>query len=113
MSFTGVNTTGTRGSGAVGPIGTGNAPAGAPTASLIITKTNCIVIGVGNDWDNAISRTAGPNQTIIHQYLPAIGDTYWVQRVTTLSPAGTSVTINDTAPATDSYNLSIYEVVGQ
>jgi hypothetical protein len=85
---------------------------GAPTASLLTTKNNSLVIGVGNDWDNAISRTVGANQALVHQYLPSIGDTYWVQRVTTLSAAGTIVTINDIAPTTDRYNLSICEIVG-
>jgi hypothetical protein len=111
MSFTGVNTTGTSGSGAIGAIGTGNASAGAPTASLVTTKSNSLVVGVGNDFDNAISRTPGANQIVVHQYLSTTGDTYWVQRVTTLSPAGTAVTINDTAPTTDRYNLNICEIV--
>ncbi len=112
MSYTGVNTTGTNGSGAIGAIGSGNANPGAPTASLLTTKANSWVVGVGNDWDNAISRTAGANQTVVHQYVSTTGDTYWVQRVTTLSPAGTTVTVNDTAPATDRYNLAICEIVG-
>ena len=111
MSFTGVNTTGTNGSGAIGAVGTGNANPGAPTASLVTTQDNSLVIGVGNDWDNGISRTVGPNQAIVHQYLATVGDTYWVQEVTTLSPAGTTVKINDTAPATDRYNLSICEIL--
>ena len=112
MSYTGVNTTGTNGAGAIGAIGSGNANPGAPTASLLTTKANSWVVGVGNDWDNAISRTAGANQTVVHQYVSTTGDTYWVQRVTTLSPAGTTVTVNDTAPATDRYNLAICEIVG-
>jgi hypothetical protein len=114
MSFTGVNTTGTGGSGAIGAVGTGNAGpnVGAPTASLITTKDNSWVIGVGNDWDTATARTVGANQVIVHQYLSTNGDTYWVQRVTTLSPAGTQVTVNDTAPIADRYNLSICEIVG-
>jgi hypothetical protein len=112
MSFSGVNTSGTNGSGAIGAIASGNANPGAPTASLVTTKNNSWVIGVGNDWDSAISRTAGANQTIVHQYLSPIGDTYWIQRVTTLATAGTIVTVNDTAPTTDRYNLSICEIVG-
>ncbi len=111
MSFTGANTTGTSGSGAIGAIGSGNANPGAPTASLLTTKANSWVIGVGDDWDNAIARTAGPNQTVIHSYLATSGDTDWVQRVTTLSPAGTTVTVNDTAPTADRYNLAICEIL--
>jgi hypothetical protein len=113
MSFTGVNTTGTGGSGAIGAVGTGSAGSGGPTATLVTTKANSWVVGVGNDWDAATARTPGANQTVVHQYLATIGDTYWMQRVTSLSPAGTPVTVNDTAPTADQYNLAICEIVGQ
>jgi hypothetical protein len=111
MSFAGVSITGTNGSGAIGATGTGNANPGAPIAALVTTKNNSLVIGVGNDWDNAIARTAGANQTIVHQYLAPVGDTYWVQRVNIPVAAGTIVTVNDTAPTTDRYNLSICEIL--
>jgi hypothetical protein len=112
MSFTGVNTTGTSGSGAIGATGTGNANPGAPTASLVTTKTNSLVVGVGNDWDRATARTAGANQTIVHQFISVgSGDTYWVQSANTPVASGTVVTISDTAPVNDRYNLSICEVV--
>ncbi len=112
MSFKGVDTSGTAGSGAIGATGSGSAPTGAPTASLVTTRTNSFVVGVGNDWDNAIARTVGANQTLVHQYLATVGDTFWVQRTTNTVPAvGTSVTINDTAPTTDRYNLTICEVL--
>jgi len=69
------------------------------------------VFGVGNDFDSATARTVGANQTIVNQYLATIGDTYWVQRTTNaVAATGTSVTINDTAPAGDRYNLTICEI---
>ena len=112
MSFSGVDTSGTNGSGAVGATGTGNAIAGAPTASLTTTRNNSLVVGVGNDWDNAIGRTLGSNQTMVHQYLAPVGDTYWVQRRNSTTPlSGTSVSINDTAPTGDRYDLSICEIL--
>jgi hypothetical protein len=112
MSFTGVNTTGTNGAGAVGATKSANAHPGAPSATLTTTQNGSLVIGVGNDWDNAIARTVGAGQTIVHQDLASVGDTYWVQRqnAQTLS-SGTSVTINDTAPTADRYNLSICEII--
>ena len=85
---------------------------GAPTASLITTRNSSWVFGVGNDFDNALDRTSGTAQSLIHQYKPAVGDTYWVQRqnaATALS--GTTVTINDTAPTSDRFNLAIVEVL--
>ena len=109
MSFSGVDTTGTNGSGAIGATGTGNASAGAPTATLKTTRNNSLVVGVGTDWDNAILRTPGPNQTVVHQFLAPVGDTYWVQRRNSVTPfSGTSVTINDTdlIPAEESESLA-------
>jgi hypothetical protein len=112
VSFTGVDTSGTNGSGAIGATGTGNANPGAPTASLVTTRNGSWVFEVGNDWDEAISRTLGPNQTMVHQYLATVGDTYWVQRQNAPTPSsGTTITINDTAPTTDRYNLSVVEVL--
>ena len=80
--------------------------------SLTTTRNNSWVLGVGNDYDNAIGRTVGANQTLVHQYLAPVGDTYWVQRQNVVTPtSGTVVTINGTAPTTDQYNLSIVEVL--
>ena len=111
MSFRGVNTSGSNGSGAIGAIGRGGGASGAPTATLVTTRNNSLVIGVGNDFDRPIARSLGPGQTLVHQYMPPVGDTYWVQRQSSLTPvSGTSVTINDTAPTADKYNLSICEV---
>jgi Domain of unknown function (DUF4082)/Mo-co oxidoreductase dimerisation domain len=108
LSFTGVDTTGTSGSGAVGVTAGGNATTGAPTASLVTTRNSSWVFGVGNDYDNAKARTPGTGQTIVHQFLSSVGDTYWVQMQNSTTPlSGTKVTINDTAPTGDQYNLSI------
>ena len=112
MSFMGVDTTGTNGSGAIGATISAGAKSGAPTASLTTTRNNSLVIGVGNDYDNATARTIGSNQTMVHQFLAtAAGDAYWVQRQSAATPSsGTAVTINDTAPTADSYNLAAVEI---
>ena len=112
MSFTGVDaTSGTNLPNAIGATGTGNSARGAPAASLVTTRTNSWVLGVGSDFDNAIARTVGTGQTLVHQFLTPTGDTYWVQMQSATTPlSGTTVTINDTAPSTDRYNLSIVEV---
>jgi hypothetical protein len=99
MSFSGVDPTGTNGSGAVGATGGANSSRGAPTASLPTTRNGSWVIGVGNDYDNAVGRTVGTNQSLVHQYLTPTGDTYWVQMQKAPTPSsGATVTINDTAP---------------
>ena len=70
------------------------------------------MFGTGNDFDNAIARTPGTNQSLVQQYLTSTGDTYWVQKQNSTTPlSGTSITINDTAPTSDRYNLSIVEVL--
>ena len=113
VSFSNVDTSGISGSGAVGATAGTNSAGGPPSATLVTTRNNSLVFGVGNDFDNAIARTVGPNQTLVNQYLATIGDTYWVQRTTTaVAASGTSVTINDTAPTGDRYNLSICEIKG-
>jgi len=111
ISFAGVDTSGSGGANAIGATGSGNSSKGAPTASLVTTRNNSWVFGVGNDYDNAISRTQGANQTVVHQFLTPTGDTYWVQMQNSTTPlSGTTVTVNDTSPTTDRYNLSIAEV---
>lgn len=99
---------------AVGTTGGANAGTGAPSASLTTTAANAWVWGVGNDWDNATARTVGSGQTKVQELLASIGDTLWVQNRTAVTPtAGTSVTINDTAPTNDRWNLSLIEIIPQ
>ena len=83
-----------------------NATLAAPASAAILE-----ISVLSMCWDNSIGRTVGTNQNLIHQYFSTSGDTYWVQMATTLSPAGTKVTINDTAPTADRYNLSICEIL--
>jgi hypothetical protein len=112
VTFTGADTSGTNGSGAIGATASTSSGGGAPTAPVTTTRNNSWVFGVGNDYDNPIARTVGANQTLVHQYFTPTGDTYWMQRQNGPTPvAGTSVTINDTAPTTDRYNLSVCEIL--
>src|SRR2546426_9280582 len=112
MSFMGADTSGTSGSGAIGAIGSASSSSGAPTATLVTTRANSWIFGVGNDYDNAIARTPATGQSVVHEYLTSVGDTYWVQKQNNAIPlSGTSVTISDTAPTTDRYNLSICEIL--
>ena len=112
LSFTGASTSGSNGSGAIGNTAGASAPSGAPSASLVTSRANSWVFGVGNDWDRAVMRTPASNQTITHQYLATVGDTYWVQQQSSPTPlGGTQVFINDIGPTTDRYNLSVVEVL--
>ena len=111
VSFSNVDATGTSGSGAIGAVTSANKASGAPIATLVTTRANSLVFGVGNDFDGATARTIGTGQTMIHEVLSVVGDTYWMQRQTgSVAAAGTTVTINDTAPATHRFNLTICEI---
>ncbi|HEU5356672.1 MAG TPA: RHS repeat-associated core domain-containing protein [Actinocrinis sp.] len=97
----------------VGGSQTADAPTGAPTGTLTTSQPNSWVWAAGDDWLKSIKRTPGPDQTIVHTATDKVGDTYWVQSTSAATPAaGTAVTINDTAPTADPYNLVLVEVLG-
>ena len=111
-SFGGVSTSGTGGSGAIGAIGSGHGSSGEPSAKLTTRANNSMVVGVGNDFDNALARAPAAGQQLLHQFFSPSGDTYWVQSLSSVVPLkGTNVVVGDLAPTSDQYNLSICEVV--
>ena len=111
MAFIGADTSGTNGSGAIGATAATNSTSGAPAAAVVTTRADSMVLGVGNDYDNAIPRTPGVEQVVMQQYLTSVGDTYWVQRHLNVYPANTPISIDDTAPDSDQYNLAVVEVL--
>ena len=95
-----------------GAVAGANAASGPPTANLTTTRAGSWVWAVGTDWSASLARTVGPNQTLVDQYFPPAGDTYWLQRQNSpTATAGTTVTINDTSPITDRWNLALIEVL--
>ena len=112
VSFIGADPSGSNGSGAIGAVGSSEASTGAPSVSLITTRNNSWVFGVGVDYDNATNRTPGSSQSLVHQFLSPSNDTYWVQQQTaTTNQAGTTVLINDTAPTGDRSDMSSVEIL--
>jgi hypothetical protein len=112
LSLPGVDASGTNGSGAIGATAIGAAGTGAPTATLTTTRNNSLIFGVGDDWDSAIARVPGLNQAVIHQYMPPVADTYWVQRlIGSVAISGTAISPNDPSPATDRWNLAAVEIL--
>lgn len=101
---------GTAGVGASVPA---SAPTGSPTVTLTSTTAGSSFYAVGNDWDTATGRTVGPGQAIVSQWAdPTSGDTYWAQKVSAVgTTSGQSVTLNDTAPTADRWNLAAVEVL--
>ena len=102
-----------RGASGVGASASANAATGAPSTTLVTTKPNALVYGVGDDWDRAVARTLGSGQVMVHQsVVTAVGDTFWVQsRNAAVPSAGTSVQINCTAPTNDRWNFVGVEIV--
>jgi hypothetical protein len=102
-----------RGASGVGASAAANGATGAPSVTLVTTRANSLVYGVGNDWDRAVARTLGANQTMVHQVVDTtVGDTFWVQnRNGAIAAAGTSVQLNDTAPTSDRWNFVSVEIV--
>jgi chitodextrinase len=105
-TFTGADAT------ATGATGGASAATGAPSVALTTTRPGSWVWGAGSDWTRAVARTVGSGQAKVSEYLASSGDTFWVQRQNaTTAAAGTSVTVNDTAPTNDRWNLASIEVV--
>ena len=98
----------------IGNIGTFTSNSGAPTGSIVTTAGNSWVWAAGFDASHAKGRTVGTGQNIFKQDVDSPADgTSWVQRTKAATPAaGTTVTINDTAPTTDNYNLILVEILG-
>lgn len=96
----------------IGAITTSEAARGGPSGTLTTRLDDSLVVAAGNDWLRAAARVAGAHQTVLHQTLAASGDTYWAQATAGRIPtAGTTVTIDDTAPVADPYNLVLAEIL--
>ena len=105
-AFTGADAT------ALGAAGTANASTGAPSGSLTTTRADSSV------WASAWTGTRpsharwGRVRRSSTSTSARVGDTYWTQRRSATTPAaGTPVTINDTAPTGDRWNLSLVEIL--
>jgi len=100
--------------GAIG-VGASSVASGASgTAGLALkmSRTGSLVYAVGNDWDRAIARVPNTGQSLVHQWLDAgSGDTFWTQSLDgAAGPVETVVTMGDTAPSGDRWNLAAVEI---
>ena len=94
-----------------GAVAGANAATGAPTVSLTTAGVGSWVWAVGNDWDRAVAHTVGAGQTKVDEYLASVGDTFWLQSQTAPGLAAGLVTLNDTAPTNDRWNLAAIEIL--
>ncbi|WP_370376081.1 Ig-like domain repeat protein [Catenulispora sp. GAS73] len=87
---------------------------GVGHVSVTTTGAGSQVYGVGEDYTNAQDRTVASGQRLYSQWVDtAAGDTYWTQGTSgTTIPSGTKVTLSDTAPTGDTWNMAAVEVLG-
>jgi beta-lactam-binding protein with PASTA domain len=99
------------GAGGVGAVNVGGG-IGAASVSLTAAAAGSVAYAVGNDWDRAVARTLPAGQTKVHEFVDtAVGDTFWVQAANgTTGAAGSTVTLNTTAPTSDQWNAAIIEL---
>ena len=89
-----------------------NGATGAPRINVPTQAAGSLLFGVGIDFDRAIARTVPAGQTKIHEFLAPSGDTMWMQRLDAATgAAGTTATLNDTAPTTDQWNYAAVEIM--
>jgi len=101
-------------SNGVGASAAAGAVGGAPSVSLKTSSEGSLVYAVGADYDHAISRTLGPNQVLLRQNLDTSAEeTFWSQFTNAITgPAGETVTMDDTAPTGDRWDMASVEILG-
>ena len=90
--------------------GSASAISGPSSVTLRGVPAGSSVYAVGNDWDRAFPRRAAAGGALISESVDtSANDTYWAQRLgaPSVSP---SVTVADSAPTTDEWNLAAVAV---
>ncbi len=111
QSLTVISMEGSRGIGTSGSAGNARS---APSLMLLTREEGSLMFAVGNDWTSATARTVGSNQLLLQQDLDTSAKkAFWSQY--TSQPTGLFgglVTLNDTAPTSDQWNMAAVEVLG-
>ncbi|HEY5183837.1 MAG TPA: hypothetical protein VIM19_02785, partial [Actinomycetes bacterium] len=106
-----ITVVGYAGAAGIGARSTASAPSGAPTVAVTTTAANSLVAGVGNDWDTAVAHVPVAGQSLLSQFLAPVGDTYFVQARIAPVASPSVVTLAQTAPTADRYNLVAVEIL--
>ena len=87
---------------------------GLPEVSLTTDEAGTLVYAVGADSSSATARKLASNQVLLAEDLDATGNnTFWSQyQGATTGPAGEVVTLGDTAPSGDHWNMAAVEIHG-
>jgi hypothetical protein len=93
-----------------GALAKATATTGAPKVTLKTTHIDAWVIAMGDNWAHAVTPTPVTGQYLVSRVTDST-DTFWAQATTPLvATAGTSVTISDTTPTTNPWDLFVLEV---
>jgi hypothetical protein len=102
------------GTDGVGASASASGASGAPTLSLTTTEPSSLVFAVSSDWTSATAPTLPAGWVRLRQWLDTkSGDAFWSQYTNVpVQSAGTQITVGDTAPTTDRWNLAAVELTG-
>jgi hypothetical protein len=97
----------------VGATAHASGASGAPHLTLKTEAATSLVFAAGNDWDRAAARTLPVGWVMLDQWLnTGTGDTYWSQYTNQpTGKAGSNISVGDTEPTNDSWNLAAVELV--
>lgn len=111
--FMNADFSGSNGSAAIGAVTSGTFSAAAPSASVTTTRNNSMVWAFAQSSTTATAPTAGSGQTIIRSQTDATNTAQSIMwRQTSRTPqSGTTVTMNLTAPAAGTGNITAIEIL--
>jgi hypothetical protein len=93
-------------------VSSGSGDRSVATLSLTPTRSGSLVFGVGNDPDRPSARSLPSGQSIVHQWVDRdANSTFWVQTVTDPVLANNTMTVGNTAPSRDPWNMVAVEIV--
>ena len=96
---------------AVGATAVAGAPSGAPQVPVTTTRAGSLLWVVGQDPDRAAPRTPLGGQRVVHESLGLLGgSTAWVQATGPIAAANSPITMGDSAPTIDGWDLAAVEI---
>ncbi|MEA2533972.1 MAG: hypothetical protein QOJ93_1783 [Actinomycetota bacterium] len=95
---------------AAGATAVAGAASGAPQVSVTTTKSRSLLWAVGYDADQAVARTPLAGQTMVHEFLDPAGGAGWVQATGPIAAANSVVSVGDSAPTLDRWELAAVEI---
>jgi hypothetical protein len=94
----------------IGPVAKATASSGAPKATLTTNHIDAWVIAMADDWTHSVTPKSAAGQYVASRVVDST-DTFWAQATDPLvAKSGTSVTISDSAPTGDPWDLIAFEV---